>query len=350
MQSQAAYIDSVFVNNAVSEPVPVRIVAPLPLQVTGNVSAAVEFPTFFEVTQSASSNPWIVSGTMGRNWFLNEATDSVSVSGTATIIQRLIDISTNIQTNTSSTALGLSTANTSIVSNGVTLGLINQSIVSNTLSTSAAIGINTAAVNSNGTNIVNAVNANTSATTTAASATIAAINAVTATISATAQTIAQNQTTQITNAVSASNINHQDLLNINGSISATTVALTTLNTNTVSGHNTIASNTAAIFTKLNQGITVSQGTTPWVTSGTFIISSASFTRIKQRQFFDSEEIRYDIPTNLASGTIFIGVAASGTATSTAAWSVVRTSFTSESQPLRDQFRTGISWDARAAGF
>lgn len=85
------------------------------------------------------------------------------------------------------------------------------------------------------------------------------------------------------------------------------------------------------------------------TSGTVFVAPADiFTRIKQRSFFNTEEVRYDIPSNLSSGTIYVGVATASAATSAAVWSVVKTGFTSESLPLRDLFKPGVVWDSRTS--
>ena len=78
--------------------------------------------------------------------------------------------------------------------------------------------------------------------------------------------------------------------------------------------------------------------------------SQAFTRIKNQEYLDSEEARYDIPASLPSGFIYAGVAPNGTATSAAAWTIVRTSFDASGNPTRDQIRTSVVWDSRTTGW
>lgn len=77
---------------------------------------------------------------------------------------------------------------------------------------------------------------------------------------------------------------------------------------------------------------------------------SSFTRIKEKRFQDTEEVRYDIPGTLANGQIYVGVAPDGTATSTASWDVVRTDFDANANPTRDRIQKGIAWDSRTTGW
>jgi hypothetical protein len=99
----------------------------------------------------------------------------------------------------------------------------------------------------------------------------------------------------------------------------------------------------------------SSGTATTIFRGTasgslFVGTADNFSRIKKKEFFDTEEVLYDIPANLPSSFIYTGVAIAGTSSATATWSVIRTSFDSNGNPSRDQFRTGVSWTARASGW
>lgn len=77
---------------------------------------------------------------------------------------------------------------------------------------------------------------------------------------------------------------------------------------------------------------------------------SAFSRILEKRFFDTEEVRYDIPDVLNNGFIYIGVATSGTLTSAASWTIVRFSFNATGRPSRSQIRTAVVWDNRAIGW
>lgn len=83
-------------------------------------------------------------------------------------------------------------------------------------------------------------------------------------------------------------------------------------------------------------------------SGAIAVSSSVFTRIKQSQFFDTEEARYDIPPDVTSSTIYVGLAAAGASTASATWAVVKTSFGTSATPTRDLYKSGVVWDNRAS--
>lgn len=71
-----------------------------------------------------------------------------------------------------------------------------------------------------------------------------------------------------------------------------------------------------------------------------------FARIKTKQFETGEEVRYDIPKDLSGNSIFVGVAEDGSPTDEAVWSIVRTAFDDHCNPVREQFRTEVTWDDR----
>lgn len=73
-------------------------------------------------------------------------------------------------------------------------------------------------------------------------------------------------------------------------------------------------------------------------------------RIMNKQFTDAEEARYDIPADLTSSSIYIGVATDGTATSAASWNIVRVYFDGNKKPSRLRIQQSISWDNRATGW
>lgn len=79
-------------------------------------------------------------------------------------------------------------------------------------------------------------------------------------------------------------------------------------------------------------------------------NAPEFWRIKNKRFTSSEEVRYDIPASLISASIYTGVAADGTATSSAVWTVIRTYFDSLGNPSRERIRTNVAWDSRTAGW
>lgn len=78
--------------------------------------------------------------------------------------------------------------------------------------------------------------------------------------------------------------------------------------------------------------------------------SDEFNRIKMKRFKDTEEVRYDIPVDVANSDIYTGVAADGTLTSSASWTIIRTYFDANGNPTRERFRTGVAWDDRTSGW
>lgn len=82
------------------------------------------------------------------------------------------------------------------------------------------------------------------------------------------------------------------------------------------------------------------------------IFAQDFSRILERRFKDTEEVRYDIPTDalLADGSIYLGVADDGTATSAEEWTIVRIYFDSQKLPTRSRIRKLVAWDDRATGW
>lgn len=80
--------------------------------------------------------------------------------------------------------------------------------------------------------------------------------------------------------------------------------------------------------------------------------SSEFSRIKENRFFDNEEVRYDIPPDiaLANNSIYTGVAVDGAATSDPVWTIVRVYFNSAKLPERSRIRFNVSWDSRTTGW
>lgn len=80
------------------------------------------------------------------------------------------------------------------------------------------------------------------------------------------------------------------------------------------------------------------------------VSADEFSRIKNKEFADTEEVRYEIPASLVSASIYTGVAADGTATSAAAWTVIRSYFDANGNPERERIRASVVWDNRTSGW
>lgn len=70
-----------------------------------------------------------------------------------------------------------------------------------------------------------------------------------------------------------------------------------------------------------------------------------FYRLLNQNVPDGHEMRTDLGTT----DLYFGAAADGTATSSAAWDVLRIYLTSGS-PVRMRTRTGVAWDSRTAGW
>lgn len=78
--------------------------------------------------------------------------------------------------------------------------------------------------------------------------------------------------------------------------------------------------------------------------------TSEFTRIKEKRFKDTEEVRHDIPVSLISGQIYTGKAPAGSATSATVWDIVRVDFDASGNPSRERIQTGIAWDSRTSGW
>lgn len=83
--------------------------------------------------------------------------------------------------------------------------------------------------------------------------------------------------------------------------------------------------------------------------GTF---DQDFSRILEKRFKDTEEVRYDIPTDnlLSNGNIYIGVAPDPSLTSDLIWKVVRVYFDANALPFRARYRENVAWDDRQLGW
>lgn len=84
--------------------------------------------------------------------------------------------------------------------------------------------------------------------------------------------------------------------------------------------------------------------------------SSEFSRISEKRWKDTEEVRFDIPLRnatvnlLRNGSIYIGVAPDGSLTSDPVWTVVRVYFNDNTLPFRQRIRTTVAWDDRALGW
>lgn len=103
----------------------------------------------------------------------------------------------------------------------------------------------------------------------------------------------------------------------------------------------------SILTLDVNGNVIATGDAIPVTSDQF---SSHFSRIKERRFLDTEEVRYDIPASLPNAAIYVGVAPAVSAVTAAVWSVVRTDFDGNGNPQRDRIRKNVQWDLRTVGW
>lgn len=78
--------------------------------------------------------------------------------------------------------------------------------------------------------------------------------------------------------------------------------------------------------------------------------AAEFWRIKNKRFYDTEEVRYDIPATLTNQSIYTGVAPDGTATAATTWTIIRTYFDGNANPIRERIRFNVAWDNRSVGW
>lgn len=100
------------------------------------------------------------------------------------------------------------------------------------------------------------------------------------------------------------------------------------------------------------GVRGTDGSTIATASNPLDVRNADSTmnRILNKRLEDTEEIRYDVPTTLTNGNIYLGVATDGTSTAAASWDVVRIYFDGNDNPTRARLRTGIAWDSRTTGW
>lgn len=85
--------------------------------------------------------------------------------------------------------------------------------------------------------------------------------------------------------------------------------------------------------------------------------SHDMSRILEKRFRDTEEVRYDIPVQLttedplpAGSSIYLGVATDNSLTSDPVWTVVRVYFATNKLPTRTRIRKLVVWDSRTAGW
>jgi hypothetical protein len=82
----------------------------------------------------------------------------------------------------------------------------------------------------------------------------------------------------------------------------------------------------------------------------YVQVASEFARIENKQYYNTEEVLYDIPTILTNNFIYVGVAPNGTLQSSGMWTVVRTTFNLNGLPVRKQIRFNVVWNARAEGW
>jgi hypothetical protein len=80
--------------------------------------------------------------------------------------------------------------------------------------------------------------------------------------------------------------------------------------------------------------------------------NSEFSKILEKRFRDTEEVRYDIPVTAAlpGGSIYIGVAPDPSLTTDAVWTVVRFYFDANALPSRARIRKNVVWDDRTLGW
>lgn len=84
--------------------------------------------------------------------------------------------------------------------------------------------------------------------------------------------------------------------------------------------------------------------------------NSTFSRILEKRFKDTEEVRYDIPlvnqevNLLINGSIYIGVAPDGTPVASELWTIVRVYFNGVALPERARVRQNVRWDQRTLGW
>lgn len=397
--AKAAFSDSVRVTNPISQPVPVRIVDPIPL----DVSATVVFPDFFYVVASGPTT--VNQGSFP--WFTYDASATAVLQDIRSFASQIYSNTFDLPTTQASHTLlltqiaantsGSATAFNQQAANAFLQQILGNSLQLQNISSQSTITANQAVISSNYLANISSGTDYLSFITTSVEGHIENIDTLMYDPTFGLGAIASN-TAYIATQVRAT---VQDLDNIY--IESKNI---TINTQTTASQTTLAaSNTLSIYNKLVSGVpvlqstspwitsgtttvfqgtspwiisgtvttsinfpaslTVNQGTSPWVTSATGItpvsgivsiqnpvsVSNGAFTRIMTRQFLDTEFVKYDIPALPVSGTfIYQGVAPIGTATSSAVWSVVRTPIVSGDVPSESRIRFNISWDGRASGW
>lgn len=122
----------------------------------------------------------------------------------------------------------------------------------------------------------------------------------------------------------------------------------------------MANNLSPEVVTVNQG---EAGVEPWLVNiqgGTVSVSndvltdkfSSEFARLLEKRFLDTEEVRYDIPPDvaLANNSIYTGAAPDGALTSEPVWTVIRAYFNNAKLPERQRIRFNVAWDDRALGW
>ena len=80
-----------------------------------------------------------------------------------------------------------------------------------------------------------------------------------------------------------------------------------------------------------------------------IAESDTFARICKEEFYDTEEVRFDFPSNFNAGFSYVGLAFSGSDTSLPVWNCIRCTWLNGKQ-IRRQYQAGMVWDDRQNGW
>lgn len=87
-----------------------------------------------------------------------------------------------------------------------------------------------------------------------------------------------------------------------------------------------------------------------VTTTNDLAQVETFARIRAGQFKDNEEVRYAAPSSYLNTQSYIGVAITGTPTTSAEWAIIRKDYDALGNVFRERFRLNVSWDDRALGW
>ena len=71
-----------------------------------------------------------------------------------------------------------------------------------------------------------------------------------------------------------------------------------------------------------------------------------FERILKQSPLDGEELRYDLAVSLPMGVDYVGLAADGSSTAQAVWSIVKVEYNGDGLLQRQRLHSNVAWDNR----